>query len=151
MRAPPGVQILSISCSFREKLAKSYVGAPPPRGVGTPSSGKSWIRHCVHTAAAKPQFYYCRCWCMRMGPTSICHVTTMTFLIFKTNIGISEVKWTRQSSFFPQLTASVLLSYAVCNIWVILYITINTKISFHCIHNKMYWLQRMLHLEEIQL
>ena len=44
-RAPPlGVQILSISCSFREKLAKSYVGAPP-WGVGAPSSGKSWIRH----------------------------------------------------------------------------------------------------------
>ena len=36
-RAPPGVQILSISCSFWEILAKSYVGAPPgswrpPRG-----------------------------------------------------------------------------------------------------------------------
>ena len=35
---PPGVQILSISCSFWEILAKSYVGAPPgelappPRG-----------------------------------------------------------------------------------------------------------------------
>ena len=30
--APPplGTQILSISCSFRENLAKSYVGAPPP-------------------------------------------------------------------------------------------------------------------------
>ena len=27
---PPGVQILSISCSFWEILAKSYVGAPPP-------------------------------------------------------------------------------------------------------------------------
>ena len=26
--APPGVQILSISCSFWENLAKSYVGAP---------------------------------------------------------------------------------------------------------------------------
>ena len=26
---PPGVQILSISCSFWENLAKSYVGAPP--------------------------------------------------------------------------------------------------------------------------
>ena len=34
---PPRVQILSISCSFWENLAKSYVGAP--------SSGKSWIRH----------------------------------------------------------------------------------------------------------
>ena len=36
--APPlGAQILSISCSFRENLAKSYVGAPPPRGVGAPT------------------------------------------------------------------------------------------------------------------
>ena len=28
-RPPPGAQILSISCSFWENLAKSYVGAPP--------------------------------------------------------------------------------------------------------------------------
>ena len=35
---PPGVQILSISCSFWENLAKSYVGALP-WGVGAPSSG----------------------------------------------------------------------------------------------------------------
>ena len=27
---PPGVQILSISCSFWDILAKLYVGAPPP-------------------------------------------------------------------------------------------------------------------------
>ena len=38
-RPPPGVQILSISCSFWENLAKLYVGAP--RGVGAPSLGKS--------------------------------------------------------------------------------------------------------------
>ena len=43
---PPGFQTLSISCSFRENLAEWYVGAPPPRGVGAPTSGKSWIRHC---------------------------------------------------------------------------------------------------------
>ena len=35
--SPPGGQILSISCSFGEILAKSYVGAL--------TSGKSWIRH----------------------------------------------------------------------------------------------------------
>ena len=45
MHAPVGAQILSISCSFWENLAKSYVGAP--WGVGTPSSGKSWIRHWI--------------------------------------------------------------------------------------------------------
>ena len=39
---PPGVQILSISCSFWENSTNSYVGAP--LGVGAPSSGKSWIR-----------------------------------------------------------------------------------------------------------
>ena len=33
----PRVQILSISCSFWENLAKLYVGAP--------TSAKSWIRH----------------------------------------------------------------------------------------------------------
>ena len=45
MRAP-GVQILSISCSFWGNLAKSYVGAPPPPWrVGAPTSEKSWIRH----------------------------------------------------------------------------------------------------------
>ena len=42
-RPPPDIQILSISCSFGEILAKSYVGAP--QGVGAPSSGKSWIHH----------------------------------------------------------------------------------------------------------
>ena len=45
-RAPPlGTQILSISCSFRENLAKSYVGAPP--GELAPPLGKSWIRRWV--------------------------------------------------------------------------------------------------------
>ena len=34
-RYAPGVQILSISCSFWDYLAKSYVGAPPRR-VGAP-------------------------------------------------------------------------------------------------------------------
>ena len=45
---PPGVQILSILCSFWEKLAKSYVGAPSPLHLkgGRPKSGKFWIRHC---------------------------------------------------------------------------------------------------------
>ena len=37
MRAPLGVQILSISCSFWENLAKSYVVAP--WGVGAPPRG----------------------------------------------------------------------------------------------------------------
>ena len=41
----PGVQILLISCSFWEILAKSYVDAP--WRVGTPTSWKSWIRHWV--------------------------------------------------------------------------------------------------------
>ena len=42
-RTPPlGVQILSISCSFRENLACSR----PPWRVHAPPSGKSWIRHC---------------------------------------------------------------------------------------------------------
>ena len=43
-RVPPlRPKIFSISCSLSWNLAKSYVGAPPPR-VGTPSYGKSWIR-----------------------------------------------------------------------------------------------------------
>ena len=42
---PPRVPILSISGSFGEILAKSYVGALPWR-VGGPTLGKSWIRHC---------------------------------------------------------------------------------------------------------
>ena len=42
----PGVhQILSISCSFLGKFDKIVCWRPPPRGVGAPSSGKSWIRH----------------------------------------------------------------------------------------------------------
>ena len=42
-RPPLGVQILSISCSFRENLACSR----PPWRVHAPPSGKSWIRHCL--------------------------------------------------------------------------------------------------------
>ena len=48
-RAPPplGVQILSISCSFWEILAKSYVGAPPgelaPPARGNPGSATELI------------------------------------------------------------------------------------------------------------
>ena len=51
-RAPPWAQILSISCSFWENLAKSYVGAPPgelappPRGnpgSATETYGKSAV------------------------------------------------------------------------------------------------------------
>ena len=41
-RPPLGVQILSISCSFRENLACSR---PPWRVHAPPPSGKSWIRH----------------------------------------------------------------------------------------------------------
>ena len=40
-RPPLGVQILSISCSFRENLACSR----PPWRVHAPPRGKSWIRH----------------------------------------------------------------------------------------------------------
>ena len=43
-RPPPGVQILLISCSFWEKIRQIRMLAPP-WGVGTPSSGKSWIRY----------------------------------------------------------------------------------------------------------
>ena len=43
-RHPRRVKILSISCSFGDILAKSYVGTP--RKVGAPTEGKSWIRHC---------------------------------------------------------------------------------------------------------
>ena len=39
---PPGVQILSFSCSFRQKVEKII----PLWELGLPSSGKSWIRHC---------------------------------------------------------------------------------------------------------
>ena len=43
---PPGSKFFLISCSFSEILAKSYVGTPPPRRDGAPTSKKSWIRHC---------------------------------------------------------------------------------------------------------
>ena len=51
---PPGAQILLISCSIRENLAKSYVGASLGGGAGggggggwrpPPPGRKSWIRH----------------------------------------------------------------------------------------------------------
>ena len=42
---PPGVQILSISCSFGGKNGQIIASFR----VGAPSSGKSWIRHCMVT------------------------------------------------------------------------------------------------------
>ena len=42
---PLWVQILLISCSFWENLAKSYAGAP--LGVDTHTLVKSWIRNCL--------------------------------------------------------------------------------------------------------
>ena len=44
---PPGAQILSISCSFREILTKSYVGGPLGSWRPIPP-GKSWIRRWYH-------------------------------------------------------------------------------------------------------
>ena len=38
-------KISSFSCSFREKLINNRLA--PPSGVNAPSSGNSWIRHCV--------------------------------------------------------------------------------------------------------
>ena len=38
--SPPGDQILSISCSFKEILAKSYVGAPLPPESWRPLLGE---------------------------------------------------------------------------------------------------------------
>ena len=49
---PPGVQILSISCSFRENLACSR----PPWRVHAPPSGKSWIRHCLWIVSAENRY-----------------------------------------------------------------------------------------------
>ena len=49
--ARPRVQILSISCSFWEKMAKSYVGtplgglAPPPREILHPPLSAIWINY----------------------------------------------------------------------------------------------------------
>ena len=43
---PPGTQILSISCSFRENLAKWYVGAPPPREFLPPPPPRRKSRIC---------------------------------------------------------------------------------------------------------
>ena len=47
MRIPLGVQILSLSCSFWENLAKSYVGAPwrvgaPPPGNPGSATGEKY-------------------------------------------------------------------------------------------------------------
>ena len=40
-RAPPlGTQILSISCSFQENLAKLYVGAPPWENPGSAAANQ---------------------------------------------------------------------------------------------------------------
>ena len=61
---PPGGPNSFNFMQFWENLAKSYVGAPP-RGVGAPSSGKSWIRHCFSwpfPEILKPHLPYLSIW-----------------------------------------------------------------------------------------
>ena len=56
MHAPLGVQILSISCSFGENLAKLYVGAPgrlAPPPPGNPGSASANGIHDHHIAPVK--------------------------------------------------------------------------------------------------
>ena len=52
VRPPFWSKIFSISCSFSEILANSYVGASP-WVVGTPSYGKSWIRPWLRLATIR--------------------------------------------------------------------------------------------------
>ena len=57
---PPGGPNSFISCGFWEFLAKSYVGAPPhPRGVGAPTSGKTWIRHFILLRSIHTMHFFC--------------------------------------------------------------------------------------------
>ena len=73
---PPPVQILSISCSFWENLAKSYVGAP--WRVGAPSSGKSWIRHWVNISGNLIQCLADGCFNYRSVIVSYCTHFTLS-------------------------------------------------------------------------
>ena len=85
---PPLVQILLISCSFWEILAKSYVAPPTPQRVGVPTSGKSWIRHCfAHHGKQK----------FGQGWPSGGRVTMNFFLFISLNL---SVHWLIQS--FPE-------------------------------------------------
>ena len=48
MRAPPRAQSFFIFMQFSGKIGQ-IIGWRPPTGVGTPPSGKSWIRRCYVT------------------------------------------------------------------------------------------------------
>ena len=52
-RAPLGVQILSISCSFWGNLAKSYVGAPPGELAPPPQGNPGSTTVCIHLDVMK--------------------------------------------------------------------------------------------------
>ena len=59
---PPGAQILSISCSFWENLAKTYVGAPgelapPPRGNPGSATGMDQSLRQKPTKGLKRKIY----------------------------------------------------------------------------------------------
>ena len=45
---PLGVQILSFSCSFRQKKWINNRLVHPLRELPPPPSGKSWVRHCFY-------------------------------------------------------------------------------------------------------
>ena len=51
---PPGAQILSISCSFRENMAKSYVGAPPGELAPPPRGNPGSATHMVYWTLGYP-------------------------------------------------------------------------------------------------
>ena len=57
---PPGTQILSISCSFLENLAKSYVGAIPGELAppwGNPGSAAGYFTELYLDLVEKPKCY----------------------------------------------------------------------------------------------
>ena len=80
---PPGVQILSILCSFWGNLAKSYVCAP--------TSGKSWIRHCSYMYFMLVQL---KCSCITVSD-NFCvkfHTEEACWTICSSNSGEKEIR-----------------------------------------------------------
>ena len=82
-RAPPWVQILLFSCSFRENFGQ-IIGFHPILEVGTLLSWKSWIRHCWHPFSKQK--------------TSISWTMTVWLVHFMQFFGKNWQKWQYQKS-----------------------------------------------------
>ena len=92
-RAPLGVQILSFSCSFRQKNWKIIALL----GVGAPPWGKSWIRHWLHFHLMP----FCTSVCLFNFPLNHIYLTRMHSSRMRTGRTLTVFQWRTPTKKYP--------------------------------------------------